>query len=41
VPGAAELAGITQRMSQRFVRLSDLFQMRGQAVDELHCGVCA
>ena len=33
-----EFAGVTERMPQRLVRLPHLFQVRGQAVDELQPG---
>ena len=38
VGGVEELAGITNGMPQRFVRLADVFQMSGQAVDEFEGG---
>jgi len=38
VGGFEELARVTERMPQRFVRLPDVFQVSGQAVDELQRG---
>jgi hypothetical protein len=41
VRGLEELARVAQRMAERLVRLADVFQVRGQAVDEFERGELA